>query len=72
MEVNLFVESLRFLVLSLSTFFVVCALMIVLFNVQAKIIMKYLGSIHINNSTLGLLQNGNFAVVAAGAASIKS
>lgn len=76
MEVSLYVERLRFLVLMQSTFFVLLAIIVVIINVHAKIIMQYFPilneSIHINNSTKGLLQKGNFAVVAARAASIKA
>ena len=76
MEVNLCVDRLRFLVLTQSAFFVLLAIIVVMLNVQAKIIMKYFPmkkeSIHRSNSTEELLQIGNFAVVAAIAASIKS
>lgn len=76
MEVNLFVESLMFLVLGISTLFVFSALMVVIQNAQAKngmhSFLLNVVSMHMSNSTLGLLQNGNFAVVAARAASIKS
>lgn len=76
MEVNLYVESLRFLVLTQSTYFVLLTKLTVMFNVQVKIIMKYFPmkneSIHMSNSTEELLQKDNFTVVAAIAASIKS
>lgn len=76
MEVGLHVECLRFLVLIQSTFFVLFSMMVTMVNTQTKSIMQYFPipneSIHINNSTQGLLQKGNFAVVAALAASIKA
>jgi len=74
MEVNRRVGSLRFLVLGLSTSFVLLSLMV---KHLGKSIMKYYFqiknvSIHSDNSTLELLQKGNFTVVAVIAASIKS
>ena len=75
MEVNLIGESLKFMVLGMSTVFMFLVLLVLVLNVQAKIIMKYFPSKegnHNDNSTSGLLQKDNFAVVAAIAASIQS
>ena len=75
MEVNLIGESLKFMVLGMSTVFMFLVLLVFVLNVQAKIIMKYFPSKEGNyndNSTSELLQKDNFAVVAAIAASIRS
>ena len=74
MEVNRRVVSLRFLVLSLSTSLVLLSLMVK--HLGKSIMKSYFQiknvGIHSDNSTLELLQKGNFTVVAAIAASIKS
>lgn len=76
MEVNLIVETLKFLVLGMSTVFMFLALMVVVLELQAKIILKYFSSqkesVSADNSTQELLQKDNFSVVAAIAASIRS
>ncbi|MBP1680605.1 MAG: putative oxaloacetate decarboxylase alpha chain [Proteobacteria bacterium] len=76
MEVNLIVETLKFLVLGMSTVFMFLALMVVVLELQAKIIMKYFPppkeNSLVSNSTQELFQKGNFSVVAAIAASIRS
>lgn len=76
MEVNLIVETLKFLVLGMSTVFMFLALMVVVLELQAKIILKYFPprkeSVGADNSTQELLQKNNFPVVAAIAASIRS
>ena len=75
MEVNLIGESLKFMVLGMSTVFMFLVLLVLVLNVQAKIIMKYFPAKEGNytdNSTSELLQKDNFAVVAAIAASIRS
>ena len=76
MEVNLIAESLKFLVLGMSTVFMFLVLMVFVLNLQAKIITKYFPAtkenINVGNSTLELSQKGNLAIVAAIAASLKS
>jgi oxaloacetate decarboxylase (Na+ extruding) subunit gamma len=76
MEVNLIAESLKFLVLGMSTVFTFLVLLVFVLNLQSKIIMKYFPvkkeSPRVSNSTSELSQNGNLAVVAAIAASLKS
>lgn len=76
MEVNLIVETLKFLVLGMSTVFMFLALMVVVLELQAKIILKYFPpqkeSVSVGNSIPELSQKNNFAVVAAIAASIRS
>ncbi|ACZ11639.1 OadG family protein [Sulfurospirillum deleyianum] len=76
MEVNLIAESLKFLVLGMSTVFMFLVLMVFVLNLQAQIITKYFPAskenINVGNSTLELSQKGNLAIVAAIAASLKS
>jgi oxaloacetate decarboxylase gamma subunit len=76
MEVNLIVETLKFLVLGMSTVFMFLALMVVVLEIQAKLILKYFPpkqeSVSVGNSTPELSQKDNFSVVAAIAASIRS
>lgn len=76
MEVNLIVESLKFLVLGMSTVFMFLVLLVLVLNLQAKIIMKYFPTktenINLGHSSLESSQQGNLAVVAAIAASLKS
>ena len=74
MEVNLIVESLKFLVLGMSTVFMFLVLMVVVLELQAKIILKYFPpkEVSVHNSTQELSQKDNFTVVAAIAASIQS
>ena len=76
MEVNLIVEILKFSVSGISTVFVFLALMAVVLVPLVKSIIKYFplyeGNVFISNSTQGLFQKGNFSVVAAVAASIRS
>jgi oxaloacetate decarboxylase gamma subunit len=77
MEINLIAESVKFLILGMSTVFMFLVLMVFVLELQSKIIMKFFppkkeeestGS----NSTSELSRNGNLAVVAAIAASLKS
>jgi len=74
MEVNLIVEAFKFLVLGMSTVFMFLALMVVVLELQAKIILTYFPpkqeSIHHNTQELS--RKDNFTVVAAIAASIQS
>lgn len=74
MEVNLIVEAFKFLVLGMSTVFMFLALMVVVLELQAKIILTYFPpkEENVHNSTLELSQKDNFTVVAAIAASIRS
>jgi oxaloacetate decarboxylase gamma subunit len=76
MEVNLIAESLKFLVLGMSTVFMFLVLLVLVLNIQAKIIMKYFPhkeeQSDAKNHSQGLSQNGNLAVVAAIAASLES
>ncbi len=76
MEVNLIVEILKFSFSGISTVFVFLALMAVVLVPLVKSIIKYFplceGNVFISNSTQELFQKGNFSVVAAVAASIRS
>jgi len=77
MEVNLVVEALKFLVLGMSTVFMFLILMVIVLNIQAKIIMKYFPQKeekHTASSYVGqeVSLKKNFSVVAAIAASLKS
>ena len=76
MEVNLIVEALKFLVLGMSTVFIFLVLMVLVLELQAKIITKYFShqkeNNRIGNSTPELSKKDNFLVVAAIAASIRS
>lgn len=76
MEVNLIGESLKFLVLGMSTVFMFLVLLVFVLNIQAKIMMKFFPPkeerASVGNSTTEISQKNNFAVVAAIAASIRS
>lgn len=76
MEVNLIAESLKFLVLGMTTVFLFLTLMVYILNIQAKIITKYFPQKEeqsdANNHNQGLSRNGNLSVVAAIAASLES
>ena len=77
MEINLIVETLKFLVLGMSTVFLFLILMVYVLEFQSKIIAKYFPQrdeedISKGNSKQKVSRNGNLAVVAAIAASLKS
>jgi len=77
MEINLIVETLKFLILGMSTVFLFLILMVYVVEFQSKIIAKYFPQINEEdiskvNSTKKVSQNGNLVVVAAIAASLKS
>ncbi len=77
MEINLIVETLKFLVLGMSTVFLFLILMVYVLELQSKIIAKYFPQhqeeeLTKDNSKQKVSQNGNLAVVAAIAASLKS
>ncbi|AFL67965.1 OadG family transporter subunit [Sulfurospirillum barnesii] len=76
MEVNLIAESLKFLVLGMSTVFTFLVLLVLVLNLQAKIIMKYFPAkkenITMGHSSLESSSQGHLAVVAAIAASLQS
>lgn len=77
MEINLIGETFKFLILGMSTVFLFLVLMVYVLEFQAKIIAKYFPqreeeTIPQGNSKQKVSQNGNLAVVAAIAASIKS
>ena len=76
MEVNLIVESLKFLVLGMSTVFMFLVLLVFVLTIQAKIMMKFFPPkeerVSVGNSISELSQKDNFTVVAAIAASIQA
>ncbi len=77
MEINLIAESVKFLILGMSTVFMFLVLMVFVLELQSKIIMKFFPPKKEEdstacNSTSELSRNGNLAVVAAIAASLKS
>ena len=77
MEINLIGETFKFLILGMSTVFLFLILMVYVLEFQAKIIAKYFPqreeeNTSQSNSKQKVSQNGNLAVVAAIAASLKS
>ncbi len=68
MEIDLIGEALKFLVLGMSTVFMFLVLLVVVLNLQAKLVTKYFPAKkeHIQNNSSSL------AVVAAIAASLQS
>ena len=76
MEVNLSVGTLKFSLLGSSTVVIFLTLIMSVLYDRVKIIMPYFPrqkeNNFVNDSTLELFQKGNFSVVAAIAASIRS
>ncbi len=77
MEINLIAETFKFLILGMSTVFMFLVLMVYVVEFQSKIIAKYFPQtkeegIPRVKSTSKVSQNGNLALVAAIAASLKS
>lgn len=76
MEVNLIVETLKFLVLGMSTVFLFLILMVVVLNIQAKIITKFFPSQELPAVSSVVAGNhyrqDKFAILAVIAASLQS
>jgi len=77
MEINLIAETFKFLILGMSTVFMFLVLMVYVVEFQSKIIAKYFPQtkeegITGTKSTSKVSQNGNLALVAVIAASLKS
>ena len=70
MEINLIAETLKFLVLGMSTVFMFLILMVFVLNLQSKIIMKFFP--HKEGASTQKRQRDNLAVIAAIAASLQS
>lgn len=77
MEINLIAETLKFLVLGMSTVFMFLILLVFVMQMQAKIMTKYFPheeekAVVNSNTNQRTSQRENLAVIAAIAASIKS
>jgi len=73
MEINLIAETLKFLVLGMSTVFMFLVLMVFVLNLQSKIIMKFFPQQEeASTQNRPIPQRGNLAVIAAIAASLQS
>lgn len=74
MEINLIAESLKFLVLGMSTVFMFLILMVIVLNIQAKIVMKFFPpkEKEVIASSHSLVKKDNLAVIVAIAASLQS
>lgn len=73
MEINLIAETLKFLVLGMSTVFMFLVLMVIVLNLQSKIIMKFFPhKEETPTQSRPIPQKGNLAVIAAIAASLQS
>ncbi len=70
MEVNLVLESLKFMFLGMSVVFLFLILLVFVLKIQAKIVQKYFPEKIVNNDAKQLSQNSNLAVIAAVAASV--
>lgn len=74
MEINLVVEGLKFMVLGMVAVFLFLMLMVIVLNLQAKIIAKYFPQKSAENTSSGASQakstNNNGALVAAITAAI--
>jgi len=77
MEINLIAEAFKFLILGMSTVFLFLILMVYVLQLQSMIVAKYFPQSKEEDttgakSTSKVSQNGNLALVAAIAASLKS
>ncbi len=73
MEINLIAETLKFLVLGMSTVFMFLVLMVLVLNLQSKIITKFFPhKEEVSIPKRSIAQKGNLAVIAAIAASLQS
>ena len=76
MEINLIVETLKFLVLGMSTVFVFLTLMVIVLKIQAKVINKFFPIHEAVIVAKGTVEKksykDNLAIVAAIAASVRA
>lgn len=77
MEVNLIAEAFKFLILGMSTVFMFLVLMVLVVELQSKLVLKYFPpkeheDTMANKPALKASQKDNLAVVAAIAVSLKS
>ena len=73
MEINLIAETLKFLVLGMSTVFMFLVLMVLVLTLQSKIITKFFPhKEEVSIPKRPIAQKGNLAVIAVIAASLQS